>query len=257
MLHFRSPCISSRFSVYFPAAQKKQKKRKKKRLSRGCTLKDKTQFYTYEKVVLLCSNYRKDGYMNTIYEKNEKGYILRQRTVSATVVIICIICFGLILTLEVLAKWGADKPHPLNVWWIVGFFLAGFVVVTAVLRTECGYIVVSEEGIYFHRPIARTKFITWENVRDWGVAHQRTRYSRVYDLYFSTEVLKPTRHGKNKKIPMTYKNVIYITVEINDLSSLKRTGVIRFCRQHLSGDNTSKKKVIPMFISDLAEGYTF
>ncbi len=196
--------------------------------------------------------------MSTIYEKNEKGYILRQRTASATVVIVCVIGFGLILTLEVLAKWVADKPHPLNVWWIVvGVFLACVAVVTAVLRTECGHIVVAEEGIYFRRPLARTKFIAWENVLDWGVAHQRTRYSSVYDLYFSTEVLKPTRHGKNKKIPMTYKNVIYITVEMNDLSSLKRTGVIHFCRQHLIGNNTSKKKFIPMFISDLAEGYTF
>lgn len=192
--------------------------------------------------------------MSTLYEKNEKGYILRQRTTSAIVISICVICFGLVSTLEVLAKWVADKPYSLNVWWIVvGFFLACIAVTTVVLRTECGHIVVTEAGVYFHRPLARTKFIAWEDVQDWGVAHHRTRYSIVYDLYFATEFLKPTRHGKNKRIPTTYKKVIYIAVEIDDFSSLKQTGVIHFCRQHLRGDNKSKKNFVPMFISDLAE----
>ena len=195
--------------------------------------------------------------MNTLYEKNEKGYTLRQHTTSAIVIILCVMCLGFISTLEVLARC-VDKLHPLNAWWAVaGIFLACIAVVAAVLRTECGHIVATEAGVYFHRPLARTKFIAWENVQDWGIAHRRTRYNSGHNLYFATEVLKPTRRGKNKKLPTTYKKAIYITIEIENLSSLKQTGVIPFCRQHLRGDTKSEKKFVPMFISDLAEGYTF
>ncbi len=194
---------------------------------------------------------------NTIYEKTENGYILRQRTSSAIVVVVCVICLGLILPFEALGKWAADEPQTLNSWVIVGVFLAWVAIAIAVLRTECGHMVVTEKGVYFHRPLARTKFIAWEDVRDWGIAHQRTRYSWVYDLYFSTEDLMPTRRGKNKKIPKTYKKAIYISVEINDLPSLQRTGAISFCRQHLRGDNKTGEKFVSMFISDLAEDCIF
>ncbi len=194
---------------------------------------------------------------NTIYEKTEKGYILRQRTSSAIIVVVCIICFGLILLFKALSKWVADEPQALNIGVEAGLFLVCVSVAIAVLRTECGHMIVAEKGVYFHRPLARTKFIAWEDVRDWGIAHQRTHYNSVYDLYFSTEILKPTRYGKNKRIPITYKKVIYIIVEIHDLSLLQHTRVIPFCRQHLRGDNKSEKKFVPMFTSDLAEGYIF
>ena len=189
---------------------------------------------------------------NTIYQKNEQGYILRQRNTAVAVVVVCIIGLGLIFPFDALAKWVADEPQTLNVGVVVGLFLACVAVAIAVLRTEWGHMVIDEKGIYFHRPLARTKFIAWEDVRDWGIAHKRTRYSWVYDLYFSTVSLKPTRHGRNKKIPMTYKKAIYIRVEANDLPSLRRTGAISFCRQRLREDNKSAKNFIPMFISDLA-----
>jgi len=189
---------------------------------------------------------------NAIHEKTEEGYILRQRTASAIVVVVCIICFGLILLFEVLSKWTAEESS--NIWIVAGLFLACLAIAIAVLRAECGYMVVTDKGIYFHRPLARAKFIAWEDVRDWGIAHQRTRYCKVYNLYFSTKVLMPARAGKNKKIPITHKETIYIAIEVNDLSSLQRTGVISFCRQQLREDN---KMFVPMFISDLAENYTF
>lgn len=189
---------------------------------------------------------------NTIYEKTEQGYILRQRNTAVAVVVVCIIGLGLIFPLDALAKWAADEPQTLNAGVVVGLFLACVAVAIAVLRTEWGHMVIDEKGIYFHKPLARTKFIAWEDVRDWGIAHKRTRYSWVYDLYFSTVSLKPTRHGRNKKIPMTYKKAIYIRVEANDLPSLRRTGAISFCRQRLREDNKSAKNFIPMFISDLA-----
>ncbi|MBQ8338181.1 MAG: hypothetical protein IJY33_03455 [Oscillospiraceae bacterium] len=194
---------------------------------------------------------------NTIYEKNEKGYILRQHTASATVIAVCIICFGLILPFEALGKWATDEPQTLNVWVIIGFFFACVAVAIAVLRTECGYMVVAEDGVYFHRPLARTKFIAWENMRDWGIAHQRTRYNRVCNLYFSTKILMPTRRGKNKKIPTNYKRAVSIAVKFEDLSSLQRIGVISFCRQHLRSDNQTEKKFVSMFTSDLAEDHLF
>lgn len=182
-----------------------------------------------------------------LYEKTENAYILRQRKTTAIVVVVCVVCFGLIALVE----WTIDKPQPLNIWIIAALLLAFVVIPVAVLRTECGYMVLVEKGIYFHRPLARTKFMAWEDVQDWGIAHHRTRYSIAYDLYFSKVTLKSTHHGRNKKIPTTYKNVIYIHIEPDDLSALQGTGIISFCYRYLSRNIKTEKKSVSMFTSDL------
>ena len=64
----------------------------------------------------------------------------------------------------------------------LGAFLACVILAMAFLRSEWRHMVIDEKGIYFHRPLARTKFIPWGDVRDWGVAHQMTRYGWVYYL---------------------------------------------------------------------------
>ena len=116
-----------------------------------------------------------------LYEKTENGYILRQRKTTAIVVIVCIIC----LALMVVGEWAVDKPQALNIWVVGGLLLAFIAIIALVLRTECSHLVIVNEGVYWHSPLSRTNFIAWKDIRDWGITHQRTRYSTVYCLYFS------------------------------------------------------------------------
>ena len=177
-----------------------------------------------------------------LYEKTENGYILRQRKTTAIVVIVCIICLGLM----VVGEWVVDKPQVLNIWIVGGLSLAFIAIIALVLRTECSYLVIVDKGVYWHSPLSRTNFIAWKDIRDWGIAHQRTRYSTVYCLYFSKKPLKSTSRGSNKKIPLYCKTVLYIDIEFSDFFTFQHTKVIPFCLQRLS-NNTD---VLTMFTSD-------
>lgn len=187
---------------------------------------------------------------SALYEQTEKCYILRQRTASAAVSVVCVLCLGLILPLEALANRWADEPQTVNAWVVAGFFFACVALAIGILRTEWGRMVIDERGIHFHRPLARSKLIVWADVQDWGIAHRRGRYTWAYALYFSTVPLALTRREKNKKLPLTYKKAVYISVEVEDLPSLQGTGVLAFCRQHLRGDKSSVKRFVPMFTSE-------
>lgn len=189
---------------------------------------------------------------NNIYEKTENGYVLRQRNASTAVAVVVIIFMGLIFPFDALARWAEGKPQTVNGWVIAGIFLACVAVAMAFLRSEWRHMVIDEKGIYFHRPLAKTKFIAWNEVKDWGIAYQMTRHGWVHYLYFSTEPLKSERHGRNKKMPMTYRKAVYISVEQEDLSALRRSGALTFCRRHLGWDNRSAKNFVAMFTSDLA-----
>ncbi len=177
-----------------------------------------------------------------LYEKTENGYILRQRKTTAIVVIVCIICLGLM----VVGEWVVDKPQVLNIWIVGGLSLAFIAIIALVLRTECSYLVIVDKGVYWHSPLSRTNFIAWKDIRDWGIAHQRTRYSTVYCLYFSKKPLKSTSRGSNKKIPLYCKTVLYIDIEFSDFFTFQHTKVIPFCLQRLS----SNTDVPTMFTSD-------
>lgn len=187
-----------------------------------------------------------------IYEKNENGYVLRQRNAAIAVVMVMMIFLGLILPLGALVHWGEGEPKTLNGWVIGGISLACLTVAVAILRSEWRYLVIDEKGISFHRPLASPKVIPWEDVRDWGLAYQTTRHGWVHYLYFSTERLKAARHGRNKKMPLTYGETVYISVEPEDLSALRRSGALTFCRRHLGWDNRAAKNFVAMFTSDLA-----
>ncbi len=171
-----------------------------------------------------------------IYEKTKHGYILRQRKTSAIGGIICVICLGLFALFEALVE---NEPQSLIFWVKVGAFLACVIITMVILRTEWCHMVIDENGIYFHRPLAKTKYIAWKDLRDWGIAHMRTSYSRVSVLYFSTEPLKLTPDGENKKMPLTYRKAVYISIEDDDFPALKCAGVISFCRRQLERNNTS------------------
>ena len=186
-----------------------------------------------------------------IYEKNENGYVLRQRNAAIAVVMVMMIFLGLILPLGALVQWVDGEPQTLNGWVIAGISLACFAFALAILRSEWRYLVIDDKGICLHRPLARPKMIPWEDVRDWGLAYQTTRHGWVHYLYFSTERLKAAHHGRNKKMPLTYGKAVYISVEQEDLSSLRRSGALSFCRQHLGWNNKSAKNFVPMFTSDI------
>ena len=177
-----------------------------------------------------------------LYEKTENGYILRQRKTTAIVVIVCIICLGLM----VVGEWVVDKPQVLNIWIVGGLSLAFIAIIVLVLHTECRRLLIVDEGVYCHAPLARIKFIDWKDIRDWGITHQRTRYSSVYRLYFSKKPLQATSRGKNKKIPLYRKTVLYIDIEFGDFSTFQRYKVISYCLRHLSSNND----VPNMFTSD-------
>ena len=188
---------------------------------------------------------------NNVCEKTESGYILHQHNASTIVVVVCVLCLGLIYPVDALVKRVDGAPQFWNVWVIAGVFLACVALAVVVLRTEWCRMVIDDQGIRFHRPLAKAKFIAWENVWDWGIAHKRTRYGLGYILYFSTEPLKPTCHGKNKKIPFTYQKAVSVDVGCENVSFLQRTGVISFCRQCLEQNHTSTKKLVPVFMSDM------
>ena len=195
----------------------------------------------------------KERFMGTnIYEKNENGYVLRQRNAAIAVVVVMMIFLGLILPLGALVHWVEGEPQTVNGWVIGGISLACFALALTMLRSEWRYLVIDEKGISFHRPLARPKMIPWEEVRDWGLAYQTTRRGWVHYLYFSTERLKVARHGRHKNMPLTYGQTGYISVEQEDLSPLRRSGALSFCRQHLGWNNKSAKNFAPMFTSDLA-----
>ena len=168
-----------------------------------------------------------------IYEKNENGYVLRQRNASIAVVVAVIILLGLFFPFFTLAQWLENPPLSLSVLGAAGIFLACVVLALTILRSEWRYLAIDEKGIYFHRPLASPRLILWEDVRDWGLAYQTTRHGWVHYLYFSTERLKAARHGRNKKMPLTYRKAVYISVEQEDLSALRRSGTLSFCRRHL------------------------
>ncbi len=187
-----------------------------------------------------------------IYEKNENGYVLRQRNAAIAVVVVVIILLGLFFPFYTLAQWLENQPLSLSFLGAAGIFFACVALALTMLRSEWRYLVIDEKGISFHRPLARPKMIPWAEVRDWGLAYQTTRRGWVHYLYFSTERLKAARHGRNKKMPLTYGKTVYISVEQEDLSSLRRSGALSFCRQHLGWNNKSAKNFAPMFTSDLA-----
>ncbi len=188
---------------------------------------------------------------NNIYEKTENGYVLRQRNAPIAVAVAMMIFLGLILPLGALAQWVEGEPQTVNGWVIAGISLACVAAAMAFLRSEWRRMVIDEKGIYLHRPLAKTKFIAWNEVKDWGIAYQMTRHGWVHYLYFSTEPLKPSRHGRNKKMPMTYRKAVYISVEQEDLSNLRRAGAISFCRQRLGWNNKSAENFVPMFTADI------
>lgn len=183
-----------------------------------------------------------------IYEKTESGYSLRQRNAEmmVAVVIVCFVGFGWLLSFG----WGKDDLRTSSFWIIAGIFLVYVVASIAVLCNECRRIVINQEGVWLHRPLAKTKFIAWKDVQDWGIVHKWRWRGFDYALYFSTVSLKPTRREKNKTLPLTCKKTVYIRVKIEDISSLERTKVLSFCRYHMGWNNTAVKKYVPMFTSE-------
>ena len=183
-----------------------------------------------------------------VFEKTDYGYILHQRNEDLIVAVITLIIFGSTALIIAIAAWHSGEVHQLDIWIEIALFIVCLLTALYCLRSDCRHMVLDEIGVYLHRPLAKTKFIPWEDIRDWGITHQFTRLGWVYCFYFSTTAIKQTRKGKNKKMPLTYKRTIYLSVKDADLYSLQQIGVIAFSRQQLV---TNAKKYPPMFTSDL------
>ena len=187
---------------------------------------------------------------NTIYKKSEKGYILRQRNTSVVILVIIILCLGAFFFIGMLTEWSQKIPPTINPPMGIGVFLACVIIAIVLLRSQCCSMFIEEKGIHFRRPLAKTKFFAWEEVQDWGFAYMWGSYTRVHILYFSKRPLKPTRREKSKRLPLTYRKTIYICIEGDDLSALKNTGVIGFCKRCLERSNKTAKNYVPMFICE-------
>lgn len=187
---------------------------------------------------------------SNIYEKSENGYILRERNAETVVIFVIILILGLIYPFEAFVVRSEDALQDWEILAMTGIFLVCVVMAMLYLCAECHSIALDEKGVCVHRPFARAMCIAWEDVRDWGIVHLATPKGFCHYFYFSKVSLRPTKDGKNKKIPPFCRKTAYIRVETKDYPLLQRTGVISFSRGQLV---RCTKRFPPMFVSGLSE----
>ena len=181
---------------------------------------------------------------SNIIEKKHNGFALHQRNEPLVVVVITIICLGLAFPIETILNWSEGNLDISKLLLAVGSLILSIAFAMLSLRLEWRRMIIDNDGIYLLRPLAKNKFISWENVLDWGFAYTVSRLGRTYCFYFSTVLLRTSRDLKNKKMPSTSANAVYIYIDSKDLHSLRTSGVLSFCKDQLV---RNAKKFPPMF----------
>ena len=183
-----------------------------------------------------------------VIDKTDTGYTLRTRKgeqIQTACVMIPIMILGLLLLSSAVKSWigGGEK---MTLW----IFLLGLMLLVPSAGLLCRRIGArmdfDEEGVHLRRSLAPAKYIAWQDVRDWGVAYKQGRYGHFYYFYISSEVLKPTVIGVNKRLPLTHRRAVYINILEDNVPDLLSSGLLAYCRLYL-GEDENGARYVPMF----------
>ena len=108
------------------------------------------------------------------------------------------------------------------------------------------HLVLDEAGAHLRRALMKEVFLPWDQVRDFGTAHQdgthRNRNSRVHYFYISPTYLSS---GSQSRIIRRSNRALSLTVSRDEIDELYAVGILDSCEKKINTGREEWDKVKP------------
>ena len=179
--------------------------------------------------------------------KIDGGYMLRQSRfplISAISLLAVGLCLGLLLLAFLPVAQNTQEQWGMAVCGLMVLILLGagiYLLVDNLGR----HLVLDETGAHLRRTLMKEVFLPWDQVRDFGTAHQdgthRNRNSRVHYFYISPTYL--SSNGQSRVIRKSNR-ALSLTVSRDEIDELYGQGVMDLCTRQINRGRTDPYRIL-------------
>lgn len=179
--------------------------------------------------------------------KIDGGYMLRQSRfplISAISLLAVGLCLGLFLLAFLPVAQNTQEQWGMAVCGLMVLILLGagiYLLVDNLGR----HLVLDEAGAHLRRTLMKEVFLPWDQVRDFGTAHQdgthRNRNSRVHYFYISPTYL--SSNGQSRVIRKSNR-ALSLTVSRDEIDELYGQGVMDLCTRQINRGRTDPYRIL-------------
>lgn len=179
--------------------------------------------------------------------KIDGGYMLRQSRfplISAISLLAVGLCLGLFLLAFLPVAQNTQEQWGMAVCGLMVLILLGagiYLLVDNLGR----HLVLDEAGAHLRRALMKEVFLPWDQVRDFGTAHQdgthRNRNSRVHYFYISPTYL--SSNGQSRVIRKSNR-ALSLTVSRDEIDELYGQGVMDLCTRQINRGRTDPYRIL-------------